>query len=183
MIFSKKGFTLVELLVVMAILGILVTLVGGNFRSAQIRGRDAQRKSDLKQIANALELFFNDYGYYPPADGQGRIMACPFEEGVGGASCNWGVEGEVKFEDKYPGTYSTRTVYLTKIPDDPVSKYNYYYRQPGGDIKKFQLFAKLENTEDQDCMGGDCANPPVTYTCGTVSCNFSITSNNTTYSE
>jgi len=64
----NKGFTLVELLVVMAILGVLVTLIGTAFRTAQARGRDVQRKSDLKQIANALELFFNDYGFYPPGD-------------------------------------------------------------------------------------------------------------------
>lgn len=175
-----KGFTLVELLVVMAILGVLVTLIGTSFRSTQIRGRDVQRKSDLKQIANALELFFNDYGYYPEADEEGRIMACPYEKGVGGVSCNWDI-GE--FVDMYPGTASPRTIYLKRFPVDPVTGYNYFYRLPDSDNKKFQLFAKLENTEDQDCMGGDCRIPPVTYSCGTVTCNFAITSTNTSYDE
>ena len=179
----KKGFTLVELLVVMAILGVLVTLVGGNFRSSQIRGRDAQRKSDLKQISNSLELFFNDYGFYPSSDEQGRILACPYDSESGGTACDWNVEGGDRFEDVYPGTANVRTTYLIKIPDDPVSTYDYFYRQPGGDVKKFQLFARLENSEDQNCMGGDCANPPVTYSCGSIICNFSITSSNTTYDE
>ena len=56
----KKGFTLVELLIVMAIISILATLIVGGFRSSQMRGRDGARKSDLKQISNALELFYSD---------------------------------------------------------------------------------------------------------------------------
>ncbi|MFH1970889.1 MAG: prepilin-type N-terminal cleavage/methylation domain-containing protein, partial [Patescibacteria group bacterium] len=108
----KKGFTLVELLVVMGILGILVSLVAGNFRSSQIRGRDAQRKSDLKQIATALELFYGDYGYYPVGE-DGYIMACFFEEGVGGSRCDWGIGNE--FKDVFPGTVSPRTIYLKNV--------------------------------------------------------------------
>lgn len=176
----SKGFTLVELLVVMAIMGVLVTLIGTSFRSSMMRGRDVQRKSDLKQIANALELFFNDYGYYPNADEGGRIMACPYEKGVGGISCNWNT-GE--FYDVYPGTTSLRTIYLKKFSPDPVTGYNYYYRSPDSDIKKFQLFAKLENSEDQDCMGADCLNPTVSYSCGKGICNFAITSPNTSYDD
>ncbi|MBU2036271.1 prepilin-type N-terminal cleavage/methylation domain-containing protein [Patescibacteria group bacterium] len=177
----NKGFTLVELLVVMAILGVLVTLIGTAFRTAQARGRDAQRKSDLKQIANALELFFNDYGFYPPADGQGKIMACPYEKGGDGIACNWGVS---KFVDVYPGTATERTMYFKKVPDDPVTGYDYYYRLPSGNSKKFQLFARLENSQDQDCLGGDCLNSPVSYQCGNnITCNFSITSSNTSFDE
>ncbi|KKR41619.1 MAG: Type II secretory pathway pseudopilin PulG-like protein, partial [Candidatus Woesebacteria bacterium GW2011_GWB1_40_12] len=56
------GFTLVELLVVIAILGILATIGLVTFSSSQMRGRDAQRKSDLKQISSALEIYYNDYG-------------------------------------------------------------------------------------------------------------------------
>ena len=177
----NKGFTLVELLVVMAILGVLVTLIGTSFRSAQLRGRDAQRKSDLKQIATALELFFNDYGFYPLADGEGKIMACPYEKGVGGVPCRWATG---KFVDIFPTTATERTIYFKKLPDDPVIGYDYYYRLPdGGNNKKFQLFAKLENSQDQDCLGGDCLNSPVDYQCGNVTCNFSLTSSNTSFDE
>lgn len=177
-----KGFTLVELLVVMAILGILVTLIGANFRSAQIRGRDGQRKSDLKQIANALELFYNDYSFYPDADGSGRILACPYDQGAVPGICDWGVG---KFVDMYyDGESSTeKTIYFRKLPEDVVNGYSYYYRNPGSSNSKFQLFARVENTEDQDCMGGDCAAPSPVYSCGTVTCNFSITSSNTSYDE
>ena len=170
-----KAFTLVELLVVMAILGILVTLVGGSFRNAQRRGRDTQRKSDLKQLANSFELFYQDYGYYPSADGQGRIVACPYAEGTSGVVCTWGV-GQFCDVDDYN---NTRTIYFKKLPQDPVKSYQYFYRVPDTSQKKFQIFARLENSEDQDCLSGKCTEPGVTYSCGSDICNFAITSSNT----
>jgi prepilin-type N-terminal cleavage/methylation domain-containing protein len=58
---GRQGFTLVELLVVIAIIGTLVTIALVSFRSSQAKGRDAQRKSDLKQVSSALELYYSDY--------------------------------------------------------------------------------------------------------------------------
>lgn len=176
----RKGFTLVELLVVMGILGVLVSLVAGNFRFSQIRGRDTQRKSDLKQIANALELFYSDYNQYPSSE-DGYIMACYYLQGVGGNKCDWG-EGE--FRDVYDNL-STKTVYLKTLPKDPSSAYSYYYRTIE-ENQKFQIFAFLENSEDPDCLGGsgNCLSPQVDYLCGNEkACNFAITSMNTSYDE
>jgi len=62
---KKAGFTLIELLVTIAILGILATVGLGSFQSSQMKGRDAQRKSDLSQIQKALEMYYNDKGRYP----------------------------------------------------------------------------------------------------------------------
>lgn len=56
----KKGFTLIELLVVIAIIGLLATFIVASFGSAQAKGRDARRKSDLNAISTALELFRTD---------------------------------------------------------------------------------------------------------------------------
>lgn len=61
----SKGFTLIELLVVISIIGILATLVLANLNSARQRGRDAQRKSDLRSIQEALQLYYNDFNKYP----------------------------------------------------------------------------------------------------------------------
>ena len=59
-ILKRKGFTLIELLVVIAIIGILATFIVASFTSAQQKGRDAKRKSDLDAIKKALELAKSD---------------------------------------------------------------------------------------------------------------------------
>lgn len=61
----KKGFTLIELLIVIAIIGVLATLLMVNFVGVRQRARDAQRKSDLRQMQSALELYRADNGNYP----------------------------------------------------------------------------------------------------------------------
>jgi prepilin-type N-terminal cleavage/methylation domain-containing protein len=66
---NKKGFTLIEVLVVVSIIGLLasVVLVGlGGFRS---RGRDARRVTDLKSLQNGMELYFARNNAYPNALG------------------------------------------------------------------------------------------------------------------
>lgn len=164
----RKGFTLVELLVVMAILGVLVAIVAGNFRSAQLRGRDAQRKSDLKQLSEALELFYADYGRYP-SDSSGRMSACSYNPATQtGSVCDWG-------QDEMT---DGRTVYFKTMPVDPSTDAFYRYRVvAGSNNQKFQLFAHLENTLDQDIT-------TTSYNCGTVgNCNFALTSPNTNASE
>src|SRR3989344_9043834 len=62
----QSGFTLIELLVVIAIISLLSSITMASLNSARIKARDAKRKVELKQITNALELYFNDYGAYPP---------------------------------------------------------------------------------------------------------------------
>ncbi len=163
---KDKGFTLVELLVVMAILGVLVTLIAGGFRTAQMRGRDAKRKSDLREIANSLELYFSDHGSYPPSSG-GYVLGCQAPTG----SCTWG-SGE--FTDG-------ETVYFKTMPADPSSSLNYYYRNPTN-VQKFQIYAHLENPRDKNCLQEDCETAIISYSCG-LNCNFAVTSANTTPTE
>ncbi|MBU0708217.1 prepilin-type N-terminal cleavage/methylation domain-containing protein [Patescibacteria group bacterium] len=67
----SKGFTLVELLVTVAVLGVLATiaLVIIDPASRFAQARDAQRKTDLRQVANALDAYFVEFGQYPsPCD-------------------------------------------------------------------------------------------------------------------
>lgn len=161
---KPKGFTLVELLVVMSIIGVLASLAVGSFRNAQTRGRDATRKSDLKQIAHSLELFYADYGRYPSATGT-MIAGCPFDPTLQtGTACSWG-----------SGSFSDgKTAYFKTLPNDPSSNQNYEYRIiAGSNNQKFQLFAKLENPEDPDCIEENCNQIP----------NFAVTSANTSATE
>ena len=60
------GFTLVELLVVISVIGILASIVLVSFTGSQKQARDTQRKSDVKQYQLALENFANKgSGLYP----------------------------------------------------------------------------------------------------------------------
>jgi type II secretory pathway pseudopilin PulG len=171
----------------MAIISILATLIIGGFRSSQRRGRDAARKSDLKQIANSLEMFYNDYESYPQGgSAPGSIAACPFNPASNaGTDCVWGSTSNTgKMTDG-------KTIYFRELPQDSVPKsYTYYYRSLNSG-KAYQLFAHLENPEDkQSCLVNvgsgepDCLNPtlPAGFdpeSCGGV-CNFAITSANVT---
>ena len=141
----KKGFTLVELLIAIAILGILATIGMGSFRTAQLRGRDGERKSDLKQISNALELYHSDYNRYPAA----IVFGSELTDG--------------------------KTSYMKEVPEDPGGAAYVYAVSLSGN--KYQLFAYLENTEDKNI------DATITASCGTATCNFSITSPNTTPTE
>ena len=60
-----KGFTLVELLVVVAIIGILATVVVISYSGAQKKARDAKVTSDISAVQQALELYYQDKSGYP----------------------------------------------------------------------------------------------------------------------
>jgi prepilin-type N-terminal cleavage/methylation domain-containing protein len=61
----KAGFTLIELLVVIAIIGILASIILASLATAQAKGRDARRISDIKQIQLALELYYDANSKFP----------------------------------------------------------------------------------------------------------------------
>jgi len=122
----NKGFTLIELLIVIAIIGVLATLLMVNFIGVRQRARDAQRKSDVRQIQAALEIYRSDNQTYPPLAGNGSFST--------NNSCGQSL--------KDPTGAST---YMTKIPCDPTSgSYTYSLTASGG----YTLVACLENGSD-----------------------------------
>ncbi len=67
--FKKNvGFTLVELLVVLAIIAILATVVITTFSEARARSRDSRRVSDVRVLEEALAMYIDKYSGYPIAD-------------------------------------------------------------------------------------------------------------------
>ena len=56
----ERGFTLIELLVVIAIIGLLSSVILASLNTARMKGRDARRLADVKQLQLALELYSSD---------------------------------------------------------------------------------------------------------------------------
>lgn len=61
----RAGFTLIEAVILIAILALLIILGSFTYYSQLAKGRDGRRKADLKKIANSLEDYYNDNNCYP----------------------------------------------------------------------------------------------------------------------
>lgn len=117
---SQKGFTLIELLIVIVIIGVLATLLMTNFVGVRQRGRDAQRKSDLRQIQAALELYRADQGSYP--------LTANFP------ACN-------------ASFVKDTNTYMQKVPCDPTGIAPFVYKY-SSDGTTYSIFVCLENVND-----------------------------------
>jgi general secretion pathway protein G len=129
---NQAGFTLIELLVVLAIIGVLAVLILTNLATARAKARDAQRKSDVKHLGDAVEMWAEDNGAtYPDADGNAgttSVLAIPTSV----------LQATVVADGKY----------IKKMPADPQTGKNYLYGSNGND---FEIWAKMEaSANDQD---------------------------------
>jgi general secretion pathway protein G len=61
----KKGFTLIEIIIVLVLIGILVSIISPIYRSAVIRAREAVLKENLFQVRDAIGKYYNDKHKYP----------------------------------------------------------------------------------------------------------------------
>jgi general secretion pathway protein G len=125
----NKGFTLIEIMVVIVILGVLATLVVPRIMGRPDEARAAAAKNDVRQVMNALKMYQLDNGKFPATDqGLAALVTRP----TNGAT-NW--KG-----------------YLEKLPVDPWGK-PYQYLNPGikGEVDVFSFGADGQ----QGGAGGD----------------------------
>ncbi len=144
---SKSAFSLVELLVVIAVLATVIGLALPNFLGARSRARDARRKGELNQMKTALQLYYNDYKAYPAGSpptntailgcGADGDLSCPRSS----CSIDFGAGGSTDCDT------ANMSVYMTQFPGEYGTSIFYYQVNSGAD---FCLKTTLENVSDSD---------------------------------
>ena len=104
---TKRAFTLIELLIVVAIIAILAAIAVPNFLEAQARSKVSRTKSDIRSCATAIETYVVDFNHYPAPVGfeppAPFIVVDPIE---------------VAFEGFLPYRLTSPVAYLTSLPVD-----------------------------------------------------------------
>jgi general secretion pathway protein G len=129
---SRKGFTLIEMLIVVAIIAILAGSVLVGLGPVQRQGRDSRRIADLRQVQNALELYYNKCGYYP---GDAAAPSCP---GSWANPADWAALSTV---------VKTSGLGVNQVPNDPSANKNYDY-QAANNGTTYVLRAQLEAADN-----------------------------------
>ena len=148
---GQAGFTLVELLVVVGIIGLLSALVSANVSGARQKARDANRQSDLRTIQTALELYLNDHGNLPGPVGGGMLTSL-----AGGP--NW-----------IPALTPT---YIVRVPVDPKNVEPFVYQYGSGQTVQqgaYYVQTNLETTTSSPSLTdpADDLTKSATFTSGT----------------
>ena len=164
---KNEGFTLIEILIVVAIIAILASVVLVGLEPTQQAGRDARRVSDLTEVQNGLELFYNACGYYPGRSWGNVGCATGYADPSGGGSAAAGALAYSAM-DKVLGWASgdlngsfSLGLGITSLPQDPTNHGNYQYEYSTQVEDSYTLGAQFENVNNA-AMGsslvGDAVN-------------------------
>lgn len=157
---SANGFSLVEILVALTIVGIVLATSLFGIQGSRLSSRDAKRKSDLETIRSGLELYRTDCGQYPAASG--GVVANPLV-GTGIGSC------------------AASNTYIASTPLDPLAPgtvriYAYVPTLVSGSYTSYVLCSALENIGSSP-PGVPTGCPLGANGCGTgAQCTYKVTS-------
>jgi prepilin-type N-terminal cleavage/methylation domain-containing protein len=147
---GTRGFTLIEILIVVAIIAILASVVLVGLGPTQRQGRDARRISDLHQVQNGLELYYNHCGWYP-----------------GSTNCDPAAADYTAMTASLKGTAS---IGVSQVPDDPTAAQHYQYSAtPATTPNTYVLAAQLEDSSNAAMQSSLTALPSgvtISGTCG-----------------
>ena len=165
----KKGFTLIEVLLVIAIIGILASVILVSFgASVRKKGRDVQRISFLKQLDSGLELYYAHYGHYPPAGGSDSYGF--IYKNRSGGSCS-AFNASLRFDNSTSSGFLVSMFKLKMLPieswNDPLNppqgdhgnRYNCRYIIPSSDCKSTKKHIET-----------NCMPPGSTYNANSCTC-------------
>lgn len=129
----KNGFTLVELMIVIVIIGVLTTLIMVSLDNTKMTARNTRRLADIKQIQLALKMYYNDTGTFPSSITPGSSIS------KGGANYMLRVPSNPK-----------------PWPDNGCPDQDYQYKQLEGG-KRYMLTFCLGDTTDDLSKGSHIA--------------------------
>ena len=158
---TNRGMTLSEVLVVIAILGILILLAAFFIRpSFQIgKAKDAERKSDLKKIATALEDYATDHGCYPVVTGWEDALLpylkpVPKDPQTGQSYTYTAPQGEECIKNGSPFGVKKFAIFTTLKSEAGISyeQGNYVVTSPNYSLASISC----EQSTFYGCFDGDC---------------------------
>src|SRR5688572_12402554 len=109
-IVSKRAFTLIELLIVVAIIAILAAIAVPNFLEAQTRAKVTRTRADMRTIATGIESYRVDNNAYPPQSDYPRRALVP----SGGATAVF----DAGFHSRTPSWLTTPVAHITSTYKD-----------------------------------------------------------------
>ncbi len=128
-----KAFTLIELLIVVAIIGILAAIAVPNFLNAQIRAKVSRTMADVRTILNATEMMHLDRNRWliDSNDCDGSPECCPGGEYFGKTASDSGIklvagQGTMRFDGRIYAPLTSPISYLSSIPVDPFASGLFY---------------------------------------------------------
>jgi prepilin-type N-terminal cleavage/methylation domain-containing protein len=141
-----KGFTLIEVLVVITVLSIIMAFALSNFVAARARARDNKKKSEMSDLKTALGMYYGDFRTYPASynGGAGKLNYIKGCGANGAQNCDRTICADADFAAGGTGCDFT---YMKQFPSD-LGTGIFYYRTTGGE--DFCLRAVLENASDAE---------------------------------